>query len=39
MKGCTLHGKVGFSKDEKNSPRVKRRMERDARGRRKPADD
>ena len=39
MKGCTLHGKVAFSKDEKNSPRARRKLEatearRDARGRR-----
>ena len=39
MKGCTLHGKVGFSKEEKNSPRMRRQLaQRDARGRRKPAE-
>ena len=26
MKGCVLHGKVAFSKDSKNSPRIRRRQ-------------
>lgn len=29
MKGCVLHGKVAFSKDEKNSPRARRRLAED----------
>lgn len=40
MKGCVLHGKVAFSKPEKNSPRATRKLEaaeakRDSRGRRR----
>ncbi|MFB6358709.1 MAG: hypothetical protein ABEJ96_06840 [Thiohalorhabdaceae bacterium] len=26
MKGCVLHGRVAFSKDSKNSPRIRRQQ-------------